>query len=233
MLKALNDLHHFEQRCREETHTFLSSASGDLAAALGHFDDLFRRLYLFSCCHWGCHGKEHVFEHLAGRCVSSLASGWRLTERGYYDEALSLVRSVGEIANLLNLFWRNQREIREWLDLPERERRNRFRPAAVRNRLRELNWIVPFDDDHYGRLCEIAVHPTPKIRPNAHQDSLRPVVGAYFQPAGFRLVAWELCWALTSVTGPIAKLSVFPEVEAKAMVDVTVTLFDLAGKHIE
>jgi hypothetical protein len=103
MLDALNHLDEFERQCRDETHAFLSSAPRDLADAVSRFDDLFRRLYLFSCCHWGCHGKEHVFEHLAGRCVSSLASGWRLTERGYYDEALSLVRSVGEIANLFEL----------------------------------------------------------------------------------------------------------------------------------
>lgn len=232
VLETFNQLHEFEQRCREDTRAFLSSAPDDLTAALSQFDDLFRRLYLFSCCHWGCHGKEHVFEHLAGRCVSSLASGWRLAESGYYDEALSLVRSVGEISNLLNLFWCDNREVRNWLDLPERERRERYRPAEVRNQLRQRNWLIPFDDAHYRRLCELAVHPTPETKPNAHQNSQRPVVGACFQAEGFSLATWELCWALALVAGPVAKLASFPESEAKAIVEVTVLLFELATKHV-
>lgn len=169
---------------------------------------------------------------MAGRCVSNLASAWRLAETGYYDEALSLVRSVGEIASLLNWFWCDNREVRNWLDLSERERRKRYQPAEVRDQLRRLNWLVPFDDEHYGRLCELAVHPTPETKPNAHRDSQRPVVGAYFQAAGFSLAVWELCWALTVVAGPIAKLAIFPESEAKAMVEVTAALFEVGSKHV-
>jgi hypothetical protein len=132
----------------------------------------------------------------------------------------------------LNWFWCDSSEIRKWLDLPERERRKRYRPVAVRDELQRLNWMVPFDDAHYGRLCELAVHPTPDTKPNAHQDSKRPVVGAHFQQKGFVFATWELCWALTVVAGPIAKLAIFPESEAKAMVEATVPLFDMASDHV-
>jgi hypothetical protein len=232
MVFAIEQLRPFEQQCRSDTQCFLASAPDDLTGALRAFDEVFRRMYLFSCCNWGCHGKEHVFEYLAGRVVSNLASAWQLAETGYYDESLSLVRSVGEIANLLNLLWRDDQEIRTWLDSEEREHRKRYAPAAVRARLRKLRCLVPFDDDHYGRLCQLAIHPTPKTRPNAHQDSRQPVVGAVFQPIGFELTAWEMSWALASVAGPIAKLAIFPEVEARAMVGGAIELLEVAARHI-
>lgn len=233
MHTTLDDhIRQFEQQCHADTQAFLAGAPADLKCAVNTFDDLFQRLYRLSCCFWGCHGKEHVFEYLSGRCVSSLTAGRRLAETGYYDESLSLVRSIGEVANLLNLFWRDNGEIRKWLDFPDRERRNRFSPVAVRRRLEELQWLIPFDDEHYKRLCELAVHPTPQTRPNAHQDVHRPVLGAYFQPNGFVFVTWELCWALAAVSGPIAKLAIFPETEARQMAEATVKLFELALTHI-
>lgn len=86
---TITTLAHFERECQSDTHAYLASAPGDLVNGVVMFDELFLQLYRFSCCYWGCHGREHIFEHLAGRCVSSLASGWRLAESGYYDETLS------------------------------------------------------------------------------------------------------------------------------------------------
>lgn len=144
----------------------------------------------------------------------------------------SLVRSIGEIANLLNWFWRAPCEIRNWVDLPDQDRRNRFRPAAVRHELAKLNWLVPFDDHHYGRLCELFVHPTPDTKPNAHDSSTRPVVGAFFQEKGFLLSTWELCWALSVVAGPIAKLAILPRSEATDMIERTAALFERSSKYM-
>jgi hypothetical protein len=153
-------------------------------------------------------------------------------ERGYYDEALSLVRSVGEIANLLNLFWANQISIRAWLDSSQTERRERFAPYRVRKELENLKQLIPFDDAHYKRLCELAVHPVPETRPNAYHNERRPILGSYFQPEGFSPVVWEMCWALAVVAGPVAKLALFPQSQAEKMVELTIPLFELAAENI-
>ena len=232
-LSFTDELRKFEEECRRRTDSFLAELPPEQVHALRDYDLLLEQLYKFACCFWGCHGKEHVLEHLAGRCVSSLVSARRLIEAGYYDEALSLIRSVGEIANLLNLFWADNAEIRPWLDSPEKERRRRFSPVQVRRKLGELQTMVPFNDTHYHRLCELSVHPTPQTRPNAHQDARRPVLGAYFQPQGFIAASWELCWALAVVAGPIAKLGVFSEAEAKKMVELVISLFEKAAPHVD
>jgi len=225
-------LQYFEEVCKRETKTYLATCSGDLLQACQTFDPLLEHLYNFACCYWGCHGKEHVLEYLAGRTVCHLISAHGLTERGYYDEAISLVRSVGEIANLLNLFWADKRNIRAWLDSSQTERRDKFAPYRVRKELESLKHLIPFNDAHYKRLCELAVHPTPETRPNAYHDRQRPALGGYFQPEGFSSVFWEMCWALAVVTGPVSKLALFPQSEAERMVELTVPLFKLAAGNV-
>jgi hypothetical protein len=225
-------LRQFEEVCKQDTATYLASCPGDVRAAHEAFHPLLEHLYKFACCHWGCHGKEHVYEYLAGRTVSNLISAYGLTERGYYDEALSLVRSVGEIANLLNLFWVDQKNIRVWLDSNRTERRAKFDPYHVRIELKNLNHLIPFDEAHYKRLCELAVHPTPATRPNAYHDKDKPILGAYFQPEGFCAAFWEMSWALAVVAGPVSKLALFPKSQAEKMVELTVQLFELAAAHI-
>jgi hypothetical protein len=223
----------FEDLCRERSEQHVARASDDFRKASRDFDALLHHFYLFSCCHWGCHGKEHVFEHLGGRSVSHLVSSHRLILSGYYDESMSLVRSVGEIANLLNLFWVENGAVRAWLDAPEKQRRKDFSPYAVRKRLRDHGWLIPFDDDHYRRLCEAVVHPTPETRPNAHDNERQPVLGAYFQAEGFETASWELYWALAAVAGPTAKLAVFQQEQAEKMVELTVPLFEIASEYVD
>lgn len=232
-----SDLHqrlsHFETACQKDTVADLANLLPEVKSSIQQQTLLLEQLYRFSCCFWGCHGKEHVFEHLAGRCVSSLVAADRLASTGYYDECLSLVRSVGEIANLLNLFWVDNSKIRQWLDSSGRERRREFKPCKVRKALAEKDWLIPFTDDHYGRLCEKYVHPTPNTKPQAHNDVNRPILGAHYQRNGFVTSHWESCWALSVVAGPIAKLAHFPESEAKKMVEWTAELFELSCVHID
>jgi len=153
--------------------------------------------------------------------------------RGYYDEALSLVRSVGEIGNLLNLFWADSTLIRSWLDGDSKHRQKEFSPVGVRKRLEAFHWLVTFDEQHYKSLCELVVHPTPTSRPNAHENSKRPVLGAFFQASGFLKASWELYWSLAVVSGPIAKLALMPLEEAKKMVELTVPLFEIAASYLD
>ena len=222
----------FEDACQEQSRQYLVSAPNEFRTATEGYDALLQHLYLFSCCYWGCHGKEHTFEYLGGRCFSHLVSSYQLILSGYYDESMSLIRSVGEIANLLNLFWVENSAVREWLDIPEKQRGKNFSPFAVRKRLEAHDWLIPFDEDHYKRLCETVVHPTPNTRPNAHNNRKQPVLGAYFQAEGFETASWELFWALTAVAGPTAKLAIFPQKQAEKMVELTIPLFEVAAEHL-
>jgi hypothetical protein len=221
----------FENACAETTRSHLESQN-ELLLARSQYDELFKQLYHFSCCHWGCHGKEHIFERLAGKCVNNLSLSYRAIEYGYYDEALSLVRSVGEIANLLNLFWRENSHIRLWLDADERTRIRKYGPAAVRKLLEAADGLVPFNQAHYQYLCETAVHPTPHSKPNAYSDLQQPILGVVFQESGFRIAFWNICWALSVVSGPISKIAVFDRKQADRMVDLTVPLFKSAILHV-
>jgi hypothetical protein len=83
-------------------------ASDDLLPKLGEkAPDCFRNLgtalsllYRQATCAWGCPGGDHVIEGLVGRAVNSAQGAIRLSRLGYYDEALSLGRSVGEVDDM-------------------------------------------------------------------------------------------------------------------------------------
>jgi len=42
---------------------------------------------------------------------------------------------------------------------------------------------------------------------------------------------WEIIWAICAVSGPIAKLAIFPREEAKRMVEMTIDLAELVFIH--
>ena len=87
MLFVTTQLQPFEEDCLVLSKRYLTESAPDFAEATRNFDALLQQLYQFSCCFWGCHGKEHVFEHLAGRTVSHAISSHLLISTGYYDEA--------------------------------------------------------------------------------------------------------------------------------------------------
>ena len=228
----LEVLKRFEAECEVATRAYIARNPIKYGQPWSNFQKLLRHLYLFSCCHWGCHGKEHVFEHLAGRTVTNASVALRSLFHGYYDEALAHVRNIGEIANLVNLFWSDADKIREWLDADERTRRNTFSPVRIRRMLEDKGVLVPFDDTHYGFLCETAVHPIPHQSPNNYSDHGRPVLGAVFQERGFRLSFWNLLWAASTVCGPIAKIAILDQPKAEEFVDLTIPVFEASSPNV-
>jgi hypothetical protein len=91
-----------EGNCENVTRAQAGVPASQVARGLGTVLSL---LYRMACCHWGCHGREHVFEYLAGRTCTSAQSSFRLIGFGYYDEALALSRNISEIGNLVHLFF--------------------------------------------------------------------------------------------------------------------------------
>lgn len=151
---------------------------------------------ILGSCMWGCPGAEaggHVIHYLCARSVSFGRAAMRLANLAFYDEALSLVRSIGEIANLLALFAADKTAIDEWKKGNRKYRQNHFSPMQVRVRLENLKELIPMDEDRYRTLCELSTHPVPELTPqqfNMHKKSMAG--GLHVQVAGFLVVLNEV-----------------------------------------
>ena len=223
----------FEAECEVSTRAYIDRNPIEYGEPWRNFQKLFYRLYSLSCCRWGCHGEEeHVITHLAGRTVTNASVALRSLFHGYYDEALALVRNIGEVANLLNLFWCDPDRRREWQDIDERTRRHTFSPSRIRGLLRKNDAPVPVDDDHYDFLCRTAVHPVPHQPPNAYSEHGRPVLGAFFQERGFKLSFWNLLWATSTVCGPLAKIAILDRSRAEELVELTIPVFQASFQNM-
>ena len=212
---------HAEQACEAISLAAGTSGTSAVAARLGTVLSL---LYRVSCCDWGCHGKEHVFEYLAGRTCTSAHSAYRLIGFGYYDEALSLSRNIAEIGNLVQLFFADNSHIRSWLDLPESKRRVAYGPVSVRKSLEALNTVVPTDRDQYAWLCEVGTHVTPRTLPQAHNVESRPILGAVFQREGWDVAIESLAWSVCTVSAPLAKLAELDRAQAERLFEESIAL---------
>jgi hypothetical protein len=75
-----------------------------------------------STCCWGCAGGDHRLEYLVGRAAKSAYAALNLAVKSYYDQSLSLARTLGEIANLMSLFCLNTNALAEWKTATEAHR---------------------------------------------------------------------------------------------------------------
>jgi hypothetical protein len=143
-------------------------------------------LYEVATCNRKCFGDAHIFEALMGRSYNLGCSAFLLIDRAFYDEALNLVRSLGEISNLALLSTTGGDEIREWIHADRKTRLKKFSPAKVRERLIAAGYkdVMVADDSWYADFCELYTHPTPATAPNKHNGLNRGVVGGSFQASG-------------------------------------------------
>jgi hypothetical protein len=190
-------------RCQEDTNGAVKTVE-DHVQALGTTISLLDRV---ASCIWGCSRGDHVLEYITGRVVGYSQSAFLLARSGLYDEALLLVRSIAEVANLFALFVADTAALSNWKTFPERKRMSEFSPGKVREKLGLLNIPVPYDKNQYGWLCEIAAHATPQTKPQVHQPTTRPSVGAIFQQDGFDRVLREISLAVALVSDAVAQLA--------------------------
>src|SRR5271163_1935702 len=71
-------------------------------------------LFQAGSCHRGCRGGDHLLERLCSRAYNLALGAYSLTEIGLYDEALILVRTLREMANLIALFNFDKNKVKEW-----------------------------------------------------------------------------------------------------------------------
>jgi hypothetical protein len=158
-------------------------------------------LYQAATCYRQCFNNGHVLEALAGRTYNLGCAAYLLINQGFYDEALNLIRSIGEISNLIQLSSHSNDALRKWLDSDETVRKKEFSPLKVRLLIEETgNRPFVVDKDWYSKFCEGYTHITPNTKPNLHNDIDLGIVGGVFQEKGFEYSLDQLA-TLLCVTG--------------------------------
>jgi len=177
-------------------------------------------LYLAATCHRKCHGGPHILEALAGRCYNLASATCALLRICQYDEALSQIRSLGEIHNLLLLFIREPERIQVWINADRRTRMRAFGPAAVRELLNDID-LPQVKGDWYSDLCERAVHIHPGTRPNKHSSDITAFIGPYYQEDGEDEVVGELMQLTATISMGICRWFKFDDLmgEMKRLID--------------
>lgn len=158
-------------------------------------------LYIAATCHRKCWGTGHVLEALGARIYNLACASYSLISVGFYDEALALVRSIGEIANLLSLSVTDKPAFTRWVNSTKGERIRDFSPAKVRT-LVEKTGVVLMDQAWYSKLCESYTHITPGAKPNNFNEHNRNVCGGMIQEGGVEA-------ALDQLTSIVSMVSLF------------------------
>lgn len=191
-----------EDACSRITHERVPQLGKRLPQC---YEALGMTLALLDCaaaCWWGCAQGDHRLEYLLGRTANSAYAALSATRRGYYDQALSGARTLGEIANLLSLFVADEAHLETWKTNDEKQRRREFSAVKVRLALERLNAPVPIDEKRYGMLSGYSIHADPNGMPQAHNSIGRAITAPVYQEAGVFL-------ALNEIALPVAFAAVF------------------------
>jgi hypothetical protein len=184
----------------------------------------------FSSCAWKCSEGDHILERLVVRATNSARAAVRLGLMGFYDESLTLVRSVGEIANLLSLFSERRELFDHWKTLDEKAQRREFSPVKVRLSLEEIGTPIRVSTTAYGELSSRAVHVNPRTSPQTFDWQGRAKGAAYFQDAGLLVCLNELARVLTFVTYAATQLSHLENSYKKRMFIASSNLIENTGQ---
>lgn len=183
-LDFLTLLRRQEQECQATVDEWLPHAGEKAPRTIRALGTALSYLDRIASCWWGCEGGGHPRERVVGRAVSNARAALLLLRSGYYDEALGMVRQIGEVANLLLLFIGDDGAFRQWLDLDDQGRRRSFSAVQVRERLEEAGLGMAMDQDLYRKLSGMSVHASPHTMPQGHNVFSIPTMGAVFQDEG-------------------------------------------------
>ena len=136
-------------------------------------------LYKVATCGYGCTGGSHVIEYITGRGYNLGIASLKLLRLGFYDESLSLVRSISEIVNLFALFGIDPDCLPKWYNSTGKERIREFSPANVREKLSNTDLKPPISKEYYSKMCEVGVHVNPQTKPQGKNHIDRALVGGF------------------------------------------------------
>lgn len=221
-----------EARCESDTDNWVKQAQGKrFPHALDLLGQTLEIIEKAACCYWGCNNPSHDLERLSARIYNQATGAIRLNRTGRYDEALSLVRSIGEFVNLLTLFAIDPQKRVDWQQFDDRKRRVEFAPVRVRLAIEAKNIEPPMEADEYGDLCEQAVHPNPAAMPGGYNTERVPVLGGHLQPEGAIVVMCSLVRAVGRCAVVLSQLMTLPPEPSEALVLLGAELESSLGGH--
>ena len=181
-----SDLEHLEfisnYAVRAENQSL--SYTEDLADELALLGNSMHAIYLSATCVENCVGGSHQIEYIGARVYNLSAASYKLITSGFYDEAQSLLRSVGEISNLISLAVHDHNSFEQWVGSDKQTRIRKFSPAKVRKLVEKAGGVLLMNQELYSKLCEEYTHLIPKVQPNNY-DHDRNVCGGLAQKNGF------------------------------------------------
>jgi hypothetical protein len=186
----------FERRAEHTTRRYIPKAGTKLPRCYAATGVALALLDTAASCGWGCRGGDHRAEFFVARAVSTSYAALRLIRAAYYDESLSLVRAVGEVANAIALFVADTSKFDRWKSLSESDRRKEFSAVKVRLALEKVWPFVPISEERYRALSGFSIHTGPNSLPQAHNSAAQAMTVPRFQEAGLAMALNELAIAL-------------------------------------
>jgi len=212
--KMLRAIGRYENKCQKRTEKRLPRMGKKAPVCYEHLGQVLAYADMIGSCTFGCPGptpEAHAVWYLVARTSSYGRAALRLAKMGFYDEALNLVRSIGEIANFFALFSAAPETIDEWKNSDRPYRLQHLTPAKIRRRLVAMNQRPVMDEGTYATLCEVSTHPVPELRPQQFNHAGRSTTGGvYFQEAGFLVVLNEMAIATSLLVLFAAKVCKVP-----------------------
>src|SRR4051794_36679785 len=104
-LSELEAIRAIRARCRRASRQAIDRNSSQ-QLLLARCGDTLSVLDRAASCWWACSGPSspHAIEYLLGGSASAATTATELAMDGYYDESISMTRSIAERANLVSLF---------------------------------------------------------------------------------------------------------------------------------
>lgn len=202
MMRAVGKL---EDKCEKLTEKRLRHMGKKAPKCYEYLGQVLSYADIIGSCTFDCPGpthEAHAVLYLIARSSSFGRAALRLAKMGFYDEALNIVRSIGEMANLFMLFALDANSVEEWRKSDRAYRLKHLSPAKIRERIVVAGEKPAMDEETYRNLCEISTHPVPELRPQQFNHAGRSMTaGVYFQNAGFLVVLNELANAISLLVG--------------------------------
>ena len=217
-----------ERRCGESFDEWLSGAGVRAPQTMDALGTALYYLDRIASCWWGHKQDTHIEERLVGRATSNARAALHLLRSGYYDEALGLIRQIGETANLASLFAQSGESHEEWRGGSKEVVRDGFSPMKVRLKLEKLPLPLPMDQNTYGLLSSQSVHVNPETSPQSYNPFSLPTLGGYFQEAG-ALLALNHLGGMVGWILWLAVVLIKPPTDRKVLVDASVALLRSIG----
>ena len=141
-----------------------------------------------------------------------------------------MIRGIGEISNLLQLFATREDSFSEWKSSSRQLRLRKFSPYAVRQALEsEARRSLAIDEERYSRLCEIGTHPVPGQLPGHYTGSSRPILGGCIQHVGVYVSFTELGFAISLCGTGLLQVMEIEREQRQELLDSSVQLMRSLG----